>query len=59
MNHSAPVAAETAAGSSYDEQRTAWIGEVEGTTVILQGTASDSEFDHAAQAVADAADDSA
>ncbi|MCT1601233.1 DUF4245 domain-containing protein [Kocuria sp. p3-SID1433] len=42
-----------------DEQRTAWIGEVEGTTVILQGTASDSEFDHAAQAVADAADDSA
>nr|WP_277424607.1 DUF4245 domain-containing protein [Kocuria palustris] len=42
-----------------DEQRTAWIGEVEGTTVILQGTAPDSEFDHAAQAVADAADDSA
>lgn len=40
-----------------DEQRTAWIGEVDGTTVILQGTAPDAEFDHAARAVVDAAGD--
>lgn len=40
-----------------EEPRTAWIGEVDGTTVILQGSAPDAEFDHAANAVVDAASD--
>lgn len=40
-----------------DEPRTAWVGEVDGTTVVLEGTAPDAEFDHAANAVVDAADD--
>lgn len=39
-----------------DEPQTAWIGELDDSTVILQGSADAQEFEHAAEAVASAAD---
>lgn len=48
-------AVHTGTGSD-DEPETAWIGQLEDSTVILQGTAPSEEFDHAAEAVVAASD---
>lgn len=42
-----------------DEPMTAWTGELDDSTVILQGTAPSEEFDHAAEAVVASADEAA